>query len=122
MGGMAGANTLCSDSLLLLILCLTYHVYYDHDQHFEYALLSLGLDARGVAVREDWQPDTAALRTWLRKLRGICTHPQVGQLLNQNDKINKPGVLKTIGEVLEVCSILPKETFEIITYEYLNRE
>ena len=38
MGGMAGANTLCPDSLLLLILCLTYHVYYDHDQHFEYEI------------------------------------------------------------------------------------
>ncbi|KAK7680847.1 hypothetical protein QCA50_016157 [Cerrena zonata] len=74
------------------------HVYF---QHFEKALLDLGLDARGVAVTDDWEADTAVLRTWLRKLRGICTHPQVGQLSNQTDKISKPGVLKTIGEVLE---------------------
>lgn len=79
------------------------HLQQVYDQHFEKALLDLGLDARGVAVTENWEADTAVLRTWLRKLRGICTHPQVGQLLNQNDKLNKPGVLKTIGEVLEVC-------------------
>ncbi|CAL1697614.1 unnamed protein product [Somion occarium] len=74
------------------------HVY---DQHFEKALLDLGLDARGVAVTDDWEADTGVLRTWLRKLRGICTHPQVGQLLYQNDKLSRPGVLKSIGEVLE---------------------
>ncbi|KAI0697783.1 SNF2 family N-terminal domain-containing protein [Cytidiella melzeri] len=73
------------------------HVY---DQNFENALLELGLDARGVAVAENWQVDTGVLRYWLRKLRGICTHPQVGQLQNQ-DKLHKPGVLKTMGEVLE---------------------
>ncbi|THH28194.1 hypothetical protein EUX98_g5996 [Antrodiella citrinella] len=74
------------------------HVY---DHNFEQALLELGLDARGVAVSEDWDPDTVVLRTWLRKLRGICTHPQVGQLQNHADKLHKPGVLKSIGEVLE---------------------
>ncbi|OCH83870.1 hypothetical protein OBBRIDRAFT_786844 [Obba rivulosa] len=73
------------------------HVY---DQNFENALLELGLDARGVAVREDWEPDTALLRAWLRKLRGICTHPQVGQL-HDHAGLHKPGVLKTIGDVLE---------------------
>ncbi|KAF7799206.1 hypothetical protein EIP86_010437 [Pleurotus ostreatoroseus] len=72
------------------------HVY---DQNLETALLELGLDARGVAVSENWQIDTGLLRTWLRKLRGICTHPQVGQL--QNSDKNKSGALKTIGEVLE---------------------
>ncbi|KAL6308831.1 SNF2 family N-terminal domain-containing protein [Sparassis latifolia] len=74
------------------------HVY---DQNMEKALLELGLDMRGVAVREGWEVNTSVLRTWLRKLRGICTHPQVGQLQNQADRLHKPGVLKTIGEVLE---------------------
>ena len=55
-----------------------------------------------MAVNEDWEVDTAVLRTWLRKLRGICTHPQVGQLQQHADKLHKPGVLKSIGEVLEV--------------------
>lgn len=55
-----------------------------------------------MAVREDWEVDASVLRAWLRKLRGICTHPQVGQLLNHANKLHKPGVLKTIGEVLEV--------------------
>ncbi|KZT00238.1 uncharacterized protein LAESUDRAFT_816623 [Laetiporus sulphureus 93-53] len=74
------------------------HVY---DQAFENALLELGFDARGVAVRPDWDVDTADLRSWLRRLRGICTHPQVGQLQAYADKLHKPGVLKSIGEVLE---------------------
>lgn len=73
-------------------------------QNFEQALLNLGLDARGVAATEDWEANTGLLRTWLRKLRGICTHPQVGQLQNQVDKLHRPGVLKTMGEVLEVSS------------------
>lgn len=73
-----------------------------YDQNLENALLDLGLDARGVAVSEGWEVDTTVLRTWLRKLRMICTHPQVGQLQNHADRLHKPGVLKTIGEVLEV--------------------
>lgn len=32
----------------------------------------------------------------------ICTHPQVGQLQNHADRLHRPGVLKTIGEVFEV--------------------
>ncbi|KIP06910.1 hypothetical protein PHLGIDRAFT_72023 [Phlebiopsis gigantea 11061_1 CR5-6] len=74
------------------------HVY---DQNLEKALLELGFDARGVAVAANWQVDVGTLRGWLRKLRGICTHPQVGQLQNVADKLHKPGVLKTIGEVLD---------------------
>ena len=75
-----------------------------YDQNFEHALLELGMDARGVAVAANWEVNTNALRTWLRKLRGICTHPQVGQLqgLGSNDKGHKSGVLKTMSEVLEV--------------------
>jgi E3 ubiquitin-protein ligase SHPRH len=73
-----------------------------YDQSLEEALLELGFDARGVAAVEGWQVDSSLLRTWLRKLRGFCTHPQVGQLQNQRDKLNAYGVLKTIGEVLDV--------------------
>lgn len=50
------------------------HVY---DQNLEEALLQLGLDARGVAASVGWEIDASLLRTLLRKLRGICTHPQV---------------------------------------------
>ncbi|THG95740.1 hypothetical protein EW026_g5964 [Hermanssonia centrifuga] len=71
------------------------HVY---DKDLENALLDLGFDARGVTVSENWELDTAALRSWLRKLRGICTHPQVGHLQNQADKSNKSGGLKTMAE------------------------
>ena len=69
---------------------------------FDRALLDIGMDARGVAARADWEVDTGVLRTWLRKLRGLCTHPQVGQLLNAGDRLHKPGVLKSMEEVLEV--------------------
>ncbi|KAH7925001.1 hypothetical protein BV22DRAFT_1034512 [Leucogyrophana mollusca] len=74
------------------------HVY---DQNLESALVELGLDARGVAASEGWQVDGALLRSLLRKLRGICTHPQVGQLQRQGDKLLKPNALKSIGDVLE---------------------
>ena len=83
-----------------------------YDQNFEKALLELGFDARGVAIAENWQVDTGNLRTWLRKLRGICTHPQVGQLQHKADKLNKPGVLKTMAEVLEVCEHLIRASYE----------
>lgn len=69
------------------------------------------MDARGVAVSDNWEVNTHALRTWLRTLRGICTHPQVGQLLGQADKTHKPGVLKTMSEVLEVGTILRHKVF-----------
>ncbi|KAL1937944.1 hypothetical protein VTO73DRAFT_12694 [Trametes versicolor] len=76
------------------------HVY---DQNLDAALLDLGLDARGVAATENWEVDVQKLRHWLRKLRGICTHPQVGQLMAHGggDKLHKPGVLKSMAEVLE---------------------
>ncbi|EGN92623.1 hypothetical protein SERLA73DRAFT_79438 [Serpula lacrymans var. lacrymans S7.3] len=74
------------------------HVY---DQKLEAALLELGLDARGVAASDGWQVDASLLRSLLRQLRGICTHPQVGQLQKQGDKLFKPGALKSMGDVLE---------------------
>jgi len=55
--------------------CIIYGQVYD--QSLERALLELGLDARGVAATEGWEVDSALLRSLLRRLRGICTHPQV---------------------------------------------
>lgn len=80
---------------------MTVSKVYDH--HLEAALVELGLDMRGVAVNEGWQIDATLLRNVLRKLRGICTHPQVGQLQRPGDKLAKPGALKSIGDVLEAC-------------------
>ncbi|KAF8439971.1 SNF2 family N-terminal domain-containing protein [Boletus edulis BED1] len=74
------------------------HVY---DQALEEALAELGLDARGVAAYGGWQADASVLRNVLRRLRGICTHPQVGQLPKQGDKLNKTGALKSMADVLE---------------------
>jgi E3 ubiquitin-protein ligase SHPRH len=71
--------------------------------------VELGLDVRGVAASEGWQVDAALLRNVLRRLRGICTHPQVGQLQRSTDKLSKSGALKSIGDVLEV-SLAPTLT------------
>ncbi|KAF8731589.1 hypothetical protein AX14_004659 [Amanita brunnescens Koide BX004] len=73
------------------------HVY---DQEFEAVLLEIGLDARGVAASSGWDVDGNALRSAIRRLRGICTHPQVGQLQRPNDKLHKPGTVKTMADVL----------------------
>ncbi|KAI6106659.1 SNF2 family N-terminal domain-containing protein [Pisolithus croceorrhizus] len=72
-----------------------------YDQALEESLAELGLDARGVAIYEGWQVDAGVLRNVLRRLRGICTHPQVGQLQRQGDKHAKTSVLKSMTEVLE---------------------
>lgn len=90
-----------------------------YDQNLDAALLDLGLDARGVAATENWEVDVQKLRHWLRKLRGICTHPQVGQLMAHGggDKLHKPGVLKSMAEVLEVCfsDHLPWELYSLLS-------
>ena len=67
----------------------------------EQALLALGFDARGVTVDERLL-DPVLLRSWIRKLRGICTHPQVGQLQNSAEK---KGTFKSIEEVLDVSHL-----------------
>ncbi|KAJ3901958.1 SNF2 family N-terminal domain-containing protein [Lentinula edodes] len=72
-----------------------------YDQSFEAILNDLGLDARGVAASEGWEVDGALLRSSIRRLRGICTHPQVGQLVGQNERLYKPGALKTMADVLQ---------------------
>lgn len=71
-----------------------------YDQNMEQALLALGFDARGVTIDEKLL-DPVLLRSWIRKLRGICTHPQVGQL---RDNAEKKGTFKSIEEVLDVSS------------------
>lgn len=87
--------------LIFFIFCVTSIQVYD--QTLEKVLLELGLDARGVAASEGWEVDGVLLRSSIRRLRGICTHPQVGQLQRQtNDNLFKPGALKSMEEVLQV--------------------
>ncbi|CAA7263986.1 unnamed protein product [Cyclocybe aegerita] len=74
------------------------HVY---DQNLEAILLELGLDARGVAASNGWAVNSNLLRTSIRRLRGFCTHPQVGQLQRKGDGVFKPGALKTMDAVLQ---------------------
>lgn len=67
-----------------------------YDQNLESALLELGLDARGVAASAGWEIDPALLRSWLRKLRGICTHPQVD--LNWSFNCTSPAQSEIIAD------------------------
>ncbi|KAJ3562251.1 hypothetical protein NP233_g9694 [Leucocoprinus birnbaumii] len=72
-----------------------------YDQMLQNMLNELGLDAHGVAASAGWQVDATYLRSSLRRLRALCTHPQVGQLQRQGDKPIKPGAVKSMEEVLE---------------------
>ncbi|KAJ7050573.1 SNF2 family N-terminal domain-containing protein [Mycena amicta] len=72
-----------------------------YDQEFDRVLLELGLDYRGVDVRgEQGEPDAGILRASIRRLRALCTHPQVGQLGNKLFK--QGGTLKTMAQVLDL--------------------
>jgi E3 ubiquitin-protein ligase SHPRH len=73
-----------------------------YEQELEKALDELGLDANGIAATEGWVVDTTVLRSWVRKLRGITTHPQVGSLTDRTERLlSKAGGLKSITEVLD---------------------
>ena len=61
----------------------------------------------------------------MRRLRGICTHPQVGQLARQADKLAKSGGhsnLKTITEVFEVCTPMNLFRIDVETLSQLMRD
>jgi E3 ubiquitin-protein ligase SHPRH len=73
-----------------------------YDQTLEQALRILGLDAQGVAASSGWEVDGSVLRNQIRRLRGLCTHPQVGQLQKQGENKLKSGGIKSMSEVLEV--------------------
>jgi hypothetical protein len=76
-----------------------------YERELERSLDELGLDARGVAASASWEPDVTILRAALRRLRGITTHPQVGNLgQNTATRLTKGGVLKTMSEVLDVSA------------------
>ncbi|KAI9848738.1 MAG: hypothetical protein M1837_006825 [Sclerophora amabilis] len=65
-----------------------------------------GVDREGAPAVEDWDPKDSKLlwkmQTWLTRLRQSCLHPEVG--LRNRRALGRPagGVLRTVGEVLEV--------------------
>lgn len=71
-----------------------------YNRALEQGLDDIGLDARGVAATSGWEVDGAILRSLVGRLRSLCTHPQIGQLLNKNDKLFKQGALKSMADVL----------------------
>jgi E3 ubiquitin-protein ligase SHPRH len=62
-----------------------------YDQAFEGVLLEIGLDARGVASSAGWDVDGSLLRSAIRRLRGICTHPQVSIMCDAPCCFKLPG-------------------------------
>ena len=62
-----------------------------------------GLDAQGVPLTDDWDPDSVSeiMRRWLVRLRQTTLHPEVGgrnrRALGQRDR-----PLQTVDEVLDV--------------------
>lgn len=74
---------------------------YVYDEALQQALAELGLK-HDVAVDPGWQPDVSLLRSWLRRLRAVATHPQVGQLDARDKILRGGGNLRTISEVLDV--------------------
>ncbi|EJD53059.1 hypothetical protein AURDEDRAFT_180640 [Auricularia subglabra TFB-10046 SS5] len=71
------------------------------ERHVYGGTLDASLQALGIGLegaRLDTPIDATILRNALKSLRGLCTHPQVGQL----QRADKGGnVLRSIGEVLE---------------------
>ena len=67
----------------------------------------LDLDVNGAPLKEDWDPNSAAIidkmRTWLARLRQTCLHPEVGSRNRRALGTNK-GPLRTVDEVLEVMT------------------
>ena len=60
----------------------------NYNQLFEDFLASVCLDINGNPVLEDWDPSPtilAYMRSWLVRLRQVCSNPQIGNL-NLNSK------------------------------------
>lgn len=74
-----------------------------YDDSLRQALDELGISASGVMEGELNVP---LLRQWLRKLRAVATHPQIGRLGAREKILGDQGHLKTIAEVLKVRKAL----------------
>ncbi|KAG8798985.1 hypothetical protein FRC16_006130 [Serendipita sp. 398] len=71
-----------------------------YDDLLETGLSSLEVDERGVAKTSGWAMDISELRTWLHRLRQVCTHPQVAGV-GRIDKLSVGKGIKSMEEVLE---------------------
>jgi len=73
---------------------------------------AVGVDSAGAPKSDDWDPESPlildTMRTYLRRLRQTCLHPQIGDK-NRKALGRGAGPLRTVAEVLEVM-IDQKET------------
>lgn len=73
-----------------------------YDEAKRQALDELAISENGTIEGELNVP---LLRQWLRKLRAVATHPQIGRLGVREKILGDEGHLKTIAEVLKVSSL-----------------
>jgi E3 ubiquitin-protein ligase SHPRH len=62
------------------------------------ALTALGLDANGIPLSPQWELDVMLLRTYIRRLRQACTHPQIGNAMGGVKAVNPR--ISSIDQVL----------------------
>jgi E3 ubiquitin-protein ligase SHPRH len=74
----------------------------NYDHLYKMMCGALGLNVDGSPAVDDWEPDLyiESMRTWLRRLRETCLHPQVGSQ-NRRALGRGQGPLRTVNEVLE---------------------
>jgi E3 ubiquitin-protein ligase SHPRH len=77
----------------------------NYSELFKQMCDSVGFNHDGSPAREDFDPTNdriiEGMRSWLRRLRETCLHPQVGRR-NRKALGRGQGPLRTVGEVLEV--------------------
>ncbi|KIW01325.1 uncharacterized protein PV09_07100 [Verruconis gallopava] len=74
----------------------------NYNQLYGMMCSSLGLNTDGSPAVDDWQPEqyVESMRSWLKRLRETCLHPQVGTQ-NRRALGRGTGPLRTVNEVLE---------------------
>lgn len=100
----------------------------NYNQVLEDCLASICLDVNGNPILSDWEPTSTILtymRSWLVRLRQICSNPQIGKLnltskksksLSASRKVlSTAQQLKTLDKVLE--DMLMKVSDQIISIE-----
>lgn len=86
----------------LITLPLTAIERQNYDTMFDAMCAANGLGLDGSPAHDDWNPKvyTESMRTWLRRLRELCLHPQVGGSNRRALAGRKAETAKTLQEVV----------------------
>jgi E3 ubiquitin-protein ligase SHPRH len=88
----------------------------NYDELYKTMCSSLDLNIDGSPAIGDWNPDLYVdrMRSWLKRLRETCLHPQVGSQ-NRRALGRGQGPLRTVNEVLEM--MISQNHSELFTQE-----